>query len=125
MEQMATTFHLPMRRAKIIVEKAVKASAGSECVTHEALMQVVNAEGMAIPITKAQVLAWQDPRMMIASMKSYGGPGNNSMKSSLKKLHKTLAADCTWLLQKQKAKESAGKLLHTVVASIVKGGETT
>jgi len=125
MEQMATTFHLPMRRAKIIVEKAVKVSAGSECVTHEALMQVINAEGLVIPITKAQVLAWQDPKTMIGSMKSYGGPGNNSMKSSLKKLHKMLAADCTWLLQKQKAKESAGKLLHTVMASIVKGGETT
>ena len=86
--------------------------------------QVLNAEGLVIPITKAQVLAWQDPKTMIGSMKSYGGPGKNSMKSSLKKLHKSLAAEVSWLSKKQKAKESAGILLRTSIASIVKGGET-
>ena len=125
MEQMATTFHLPMRRAKMIVEKAVKASVGSECVTYEALLQVLHGDDLEIPITESQVVAWQEPKMMIAHMKSYGGPGKNSMKASLRKLHKTLAADISWLLHKQKANESAVKLLHMVAASIVKGGEAT
>lgn len=93
MEQMIQEQHISMREAKIIVEKLVKA--GSDKVNF-------------------------DPQKAIALTKSYGGPGKNSMKTSLKKLKKKLSAHSAWLLTKQKEKLQAKTQLDTYIASITK-----
>lgn len=91
MEQIIQEQHIPMREAKVIVEKLVKE--GSD---------------------KANC----DPKTVIALTKSYGGPGKNSMKTSLKKLKKLLTAHHTWLFKKQtqitKAKELLCKYIQTI-----------
>jgi argininosuccinate lyase len=111
MEQLINEFHLPMRQAKVIIEKAVKASTGQEKVSFPALQQALADEGEGLPVTEAQVVNWQNPAIIISLTKSFGGPGKQSMKTSLKKLHKKLQKQKSWLLQKQKEKASAEALL--------------
>lgn len=93
MEQIIQESHIPMREAKIIVEKLVKA--GSD---------------------KANL----DPKTILSLTKSYGGPGKNSMKTSLKKLKKKLAHQKSWLLKKQKEKEEAQEALWKHIQTISK-----
>jgi len=123
MEQMAMMFHLPMRTAKVIVENAVKKSVGMQQITHAALAEAIQDEGLSLSITPAQVAAWQDPSIAVGRMKSYGGPGKNSMKSSLKTLHKKLAAHVLWLSTKQQAQHNAHIALEKAINSVMKGGE--
>ncbi|MCX6794282.1 MAG: lyase family protein, partial [Candidatus Gottesmanbacteria bacterium] len=111
MEQLTSEFHLPMRQAKVIIEKAVKGSVGQEKVMFSALQQALADEGVSVPITEAQVFAWQDPATIISLTKSFGGPGKHSMKTSLKKLKKKLTSHNGWLLKKQHEKETAEALL--------------
>jgi hypothetical protein len=94
-----------MREAKMIVEKAVKESVGKDTVD------------LGDP-------SWQDPKIIISLTKSYGGPGKNSMKTSLKKMKQKLHHQKLWLFSKQKQKEKAKLLLKNSINSILKGGET-
>ncbi len=103
MEQLASEFHLPMRQAKVIVEKAVKGSGTAEHVTFSAVQKALADEGVSVPITETQVASWQDPATIIGLTKSFGGPGKHSMKTSLKKLKKKLASHKAWLMNKQEA----------------------
>lgn len=96
MEQIIQESHIPMREAKVMVEKMVKA--GSDQLD-------------------------LDPKVILSLTKSYGGPGKNSMKTSLKKLKKQLSAHKAWLVKKQKEKAAAHALLSTMITSLVKGGE--
>ena len=123
MEQLATQCNLPMRQAKVIVEKAVKASASADTVSAESLAAAFLSEGLEISLTPAQVAAWQDPTVAIALTKSFGSPGKNSMKTSLKQLHKKLATQKVWLGQQQAARAAAKALLVTMTQSLMKGGE--
>lgn len=122
MEQLVITCNLPMRQAKVIVEKSVKLCEGDDVVSFTALNQVLADEGLSLPITKEQVISWQDPKTIIGLTKSYGSPGKNSMKTSLKKLKKKLTGHKAWLLKKQKQKTQALTLLAQIVASLTKGG---
>lgn len=97
MEQIIQEEHVSMREAKVMVEKLVKA--GSDTL------------GL-------------DPKIMISRTKSYGGPGKNSMKTSLKKFKKQLAAHYGWCAKKQKEKIAAQDLLKQMIVSMTKGGET-
>lgn len=123
MEQMAITFQLPMRVAKVAVEKAVKASAGQDNVTHQSLVDALEEMGLSCPVSIAQVALWQDPHYATKSIPSYGGPGKNSMKSSLKKLHKQLGALQQWLAAKEKAGKLSDAVLQKEITSVMKGGE--
>jgi argininosuccinate lyase len=105
MEQLVQTQGIPMREAKMIVEKAVKESVGKDTVD------------LGDP-------SWQDPKIIISLTKSYGGPGKNSMKTSLKKMKQKLHHQKLWLFSKQKQKEKAKLLLKNSINSILKGGET-
>ncbi len=93
MEQIIQESHIPMREAKVMVEKLVKA--GSDQLD-------------------------LDPKTIISLYKSYGGPGKNSMKTSLKKLKKQLTGHKQWVIKKQKEKEKAKELLCKNIQSISK-----
>lgn len=93
MEQIIQEQHIPMREAKIIVEKMVKEESSK---------------------------AVMDPKTILSLTKSYGGPGKNSMKTSLKKLKKMLTGHHTWLFKKQQNKAKAKSLLDKYIVSIQK-----
>lgn len=93
MEQLIQSKHIPMREAKVTVEKMVKAGSADLDI---------------------------DPMAAISVTKSYGGPGKNSMKKSLKALKKQLSVSKKWLYKKQLAKVQAEKKLEGMMQSIMK-----
>ena len=100
MEQLVQTSHIPMREAKIMVEKLVKASSGGDKV-----------EGY---------IPWQEPKTIISLTKSYGSAGKNSMKTMLKLFKKKLHQHKAWLIQKRLEKEKAQALLARLITSLIK-----
>lgn len=91
MEHIIQESQTPLREAKVMVEKRLKASAGQDKIS-----------------------------TTISLSTSYGGPGKGSMETSLKNLNKLLASHKLWLLKKQKEKEAAKALLHYMIASLTK-----
>ena len=120
MEQLICVYKLPMRQTKIIVEKSVKASGGNDVVTFEALQHALADEGLSLPITEDQVVSWQDPKTIIGLTKSYGSPGKNSMKTSLKKLKKKLSGHKSWLVRKKSDRVRAISLLNMYIKNLIK-----
>ncbi len=92
MEQIIQEKHISMREAKVIVEKMVKA--GSDKLD-------------------------LDPKKIIACTKSYGSPGKNSMKTSLKKLKKKLSAHKAWLSRKNTDRVRSITLLNTHIKHLI------
>lgn len=123
MEQLAVAFQLPMRVAKVVVEKAVKASAGQDKVTHQSLIAALGEMGLSCSVTPMQVELWQDPHHTTKLIASYGGPGKNSIKMSLKKLNKQLNVHKMWLDSKKKSGKASEALLQNAMKSVMKGGE--
>ncbi len=99
MEQIVYVFHIPMRQAKMIVEKSVKESGNGSVIPYQSIQKVIKESGLTIPITEGQVTAWQDPRIILSLTKSYGGPGSHSMKETVKQLKKKLASIEAWRMR--------------------------
>lgn len=123
MEQIAKTQHIPMRVAKVIVEKAVRLSHGKQSVTYEALMGAAKEEGVMFSVSEAETVYWQSPQAIIALSKSYGGPGKNSMHTTMKKMKQKIQHIHTWLRTYQTKESYAKSQLSHAIESILKGGE--
>lgn len=124
MEQLIALYAIPMRVAKVIVEKGVKYSVGQDLVVFDALVRALAEEGYKLPITKSEVQRFQDPKVIISLTKSYGSAGKKSMKGSLKMLRKKISSHKSWLITKEKEKDDAKRRLNEMIESIVKGGES-
>ena len=90
---------LPFRRAKELVEDAVRRSEqqGKEEVAFEALREAGAALGIALPITAAEVAAAQDPRSILTKDLSQGGPSLAGMRRSSRIVAANLKSHRTWL----------------------------
>ncbi|MCX6791851.1 MAG: argininosuccinate lyase, partial [Candidatus Gottesmanbacteria bacterium] len=115
MEHIIQAYSIPMRNAKVLVEKAVKYSVGKGVVTMGGLNKALAEEGISLPISETDVISWQEPHTIIAHTISFGGPGKHSMNTSLKKLNKKLSVYKSWLQKKQHEKEAAEALLKEYV----------
>lgn len=89
MEHITSTFNLPMRKAKIIIEKSVKYSIGHELVTHVALIRALKEQDISIVVSEQQLNEWQDPLRILSLTQSFGSPGIASME----KMHKILRSE--------------------------------
>jgi argininosuccinate lyase len=107
MEHMIGSFGMPMRQAKVIIEKAVAGSGGQNTVSFEALQAAIADEGMRLPINEEHVALWQDPVKIIEATDSFGGPGGKSLNTSLTLLTKELHGILLWYKQKQAVVVSA------------------
>lgn len=123
MEHVAKIEHIPMRVAKVIVEKAVRFSNGKQSVTHEALMAAAKEEDIALSVSEADVVYWQTPQAIVALSKSYGGPGKNSMNVSMKKMKQKIQKVQAWLHACEAKESYAKKELSHAIEFFLKGGE--
>lgn len=110
MEHMIGTFDIPMRQAKVIIEKAVAGSNGFEAITFPALQDALADEGVQLPIDETDIVLWQDPVKIIEATGSFGGPGVKSLNVSLELLDQELHRIDTWHGQKQSVLVRAKKL---------------
>lgn len=122
MEQITSVFKLPMRKAKVIIEKGVKYSAGQGIVTFEAVERALKEENVAINITKEDVASWQDPDRIIALTTTFGGPGSLAAKKTYGSITKEIAKLTAWSTKMQHSLDLAqGMVARDIAKCIAKG----
>ncbi|MFZ2024679.1 MAG: argininosuccinate lyase [Microgenomates group bacterium] len=122
MEQLTATYHVPMRQAKIAVEKAVLYSKKNDTIQTIALHKALKELHIAVSVTKEEISAWQDPKTSISLTKSAGGPGKQAMKQAFVDLAREVAVIQSWLAIQKKNKKHAQDLLEKAVQTFVKKG---
>ena len=116
LEQLIANYHLPFRKAKSIVEKAIAYSPNSQQVTCAALKKALVENNINVSITAKKINEFQQPKLMIKLITSFGSPGKEAMKISLKLLKKQLLNYNKWLTDKKNKKDKALQLLHSFIA---------
>lgn len=120
LEMMCTTYDLPFRLGKIIMEKAIKNSKDRDMVDYKALKQALDLENIKIGITETEVKTWQDPDKIITFYKSIGSPGVTSMATSIATVQKKIDLNKKWLDEKIEQKQNGISLLENEIEIITK-----
>ncbi len=123
MEQLACQYGLPMRKAKQIIERAVKMSGNCDYVPYPAMKQALAEMGVEVPINAGDVVAMQTPQFALAAMKSYGSPGKQSMKAAGSHIRTQYKEHARWVVRKLQDKNHAKQLVVKAVDGLLKGGE--
>ena len=121
MEQITGVYKLPMRKAKVIVEKGVKYSKGNQTVTFEALQQALQEEKIDIALTASDVATWQDPEKIIGLTKVFGGPGIEAAKKTASILSKEIGEITQWSTKKHHELTLAHEATIQAVSKLISG----
>jgi len=118
LEQLVSDYQIPFRKAKIIVEKAIKYSQNDNIVTYQALLKALEKEEKLIKVKEDELNKWQDPNWIIQQLKSAGGPGLESMETMAKEISQALKSQHNFLNSKVKQIENAYLLLNKEIIKL-------
>ncbi len=104
---------LPMRKAKMVVERAVKYSEkeGREKVSHESLKKALAELKINIPVKEKDVERIQRPERVLTQALSFGAPSEKRIKEGIASLRKKVQANRNWLIGKRRRIERAKALI--------------
>jgi argininosuccinate lyase len=113
MEGMIRLGPLPMRKAKMAVERAVKYSEkeGKGKISYESLKKALAEMKINIPIKEENVEEMQRPERILAQAQSVGTPSDKRVKENIVSLQKKVQGHKGWLLRKRKGIEKAKALI--------------
>ena len=113
MEWMVRSCGVPLRRAKRIMERAVRYSEeeGAAEVTYRSLQKVLREEKVEIPVTPTAVKQVQQPREILAHARSVGMASEKRVKEHLASLRIRMKKARHWLDQERKGMEKAKELV--------------
>ena len=89
LEQLVTRTGIEFRRLKRVTEHAVALSlqqGEANCITHMALCQALQDEGLAVAVDAETVRRLQEPRTILAAKQVAGGPGRQMLEAELASL---------------------------------------
>jgi argininosuccinate lyase len=114
MEWMVRQGSLPLRKAKMVVEKAVKYSEreGKEEVSYSCLKKALAEMRIDLLITEKDVEEAQRPQRILTQNQSVGMPSEKGMRESIASLRTTLKANRDWLAQKKRKIEKTKVLVE-------------
>ncbi len=118
LEQIASNYGLAFRRAKVVIEKAVKYSKDRDKLTYDSVKQALDEEKINIKLSKKQVEDWQNPKVILELTKSFGSPGIKSSQESAAILRKESQQLLSWLKDKELNRQKAENLLNEEIAKI-------
>jgi argininosuccinate lyase len=118
LEQLASKHNLSFRKTKIVIEKAIKYSSDRDKLTYESVKKALDEENVKIDITEKQIADWQDPKVIIKLIRSFGSPGLTSIHESILILKKDSKKLYKWLEEKDEDRKKAEKLLTEKIAEI-------
>ena len=92
MEWLVTAHGLPLRRAKHVLETAVRLSeqAGADAVTAAALHDALAEHGVTLAVDQAQVAAVQRPQAIVRAARAIGGPAPEAVDIAIAALRQRL-----------------------------------
>jgi argininosuccinate lyase len=113
MEGLVRHGSLPMRKAKMVMERAVKYSEkeGKGKVSYQSLKKALTEMKVDISMTEKDVERMQHPEKILAQAQSVGAPSERRIKENIASLQKRVEADKNWLLRKRKGIEKARALI--------------
>jgi argininosuccinate lyase len=113
MEWLVRRWSLPLRRAKLAVEKAVKYSEreGKEKVSYKSLKKALNEMEIHVPLAERDVEKIQRPERILTEIPSTGTPSKKRVREQVGSLHKRVEVDRGWLIHERKGIEKAKTLL--------------
>src|SRR4030066_1042321 len=113
MEWMVRHGSLPLRKAKMVVERAVKYSEqeGRGKVSYQSLKRALGAMKIHIRITERNVEATQRPGRILTQTSCIGTPSEKKVKENIASLRKKVQANRDWLTHKRKGIEKAKALI--------------
>jgi argininosuccinate lyase len=113
MEGLVRHGSLPMRKAKMVMEKAVKYSEkeGSGKVSYQSLEKALAEMKVNVLIKEKDVEKIQRPEEILAQAVSTGTPSEKRVKENVASLQKRVEARRKWLLLKRKGIEKAKALI--------------
>jgi argininosuccinate lyase len=113
MEWMVRQGSLPLRKAKTVVEKAVKYSERKkeQSVSYESLRQALYEMNIHLPITQQKVEKVQQPEGILTQALSVGTPTEKGMRENITGLRSKVKIHRNWLVQKKRRIEQARGLV--------------
>ena len=113
MEWLVGHGNLPMRKAKMVVEKAVKYSEkeGKEKVSYQSLKKVLSEMKINIRVKEKDVNEIQRPERALTQALSFGAPSEKGIKEGVASLRKKVQANRNWLMGKRRGIERAKALI--------------
>ena len=113
MEWMVRSWGLPLRRAKTLVEKAVKYSEKEMKgeVSYQSLKKALDEMKVRMPITEEFVRKIQRPERVLGELHSIGIPSEKRIRENIASLRGKVKSNRDWLMFKRKGIEKAKVLV--------------
>lgn len=113
LEWMVRSFHLPLRKTKMLMEKAVKYSEeeGKEKVSYQSLKKALGEMKIDLPITKRDVGEIQRPEKILSQNLPIGAPSEKRIMENISSLQEKVKLSRDWLMKKRGEIEKAKKLV--------------
>ncbi len=113
MEWMVRHHSLPMRKAKMAMERAVKYSEkeGKGKVSFQSLKKALVEMKIDIRIKEKEMEEIQKPERILSQTQSIGAPSEKRVKEHIVSLQKKVRTNRDWLIQKRKGIEKAKSLI--------------
>jgi argininosuccinate lyase len=113
MEWMASRFKLPLRKAKMAMERAVRYSEeeGKENVTYGSLKKALREMKIDLPIREEDVKNLQSPDRLLSQVRGFGMPSERSVKANILSLRKRIKTQRSWLTLRRREIERARALI--------------
>ncbi len=111
MEWLVTSFQLPLRKAKLAMEKAVKYSEreGKEEVSFQGLKKALSEMKIHLPVTEQDIRMIQKPDKIFSQYLATGTPSAQGAKENLLSLRKKVKNSRIWLsLRKREIDKAMG-----------------
>jgi argininosuccinate lyase len=113
MEWMVRQGSLPLRKAKMVVERAVKYSEkeGKGKVSYQSLKKALTEMKVPLSITEENVEEMQRPEKILAQTSSMGTPSEKRIKESIGSLQKKVRTNRDWLIHQRGGIEKSKALM--------------
>ena len=113
MEWLVSRRSLPLRKAKLVLEKAVKYSEreGKGEVSYSSLKRALQEMKIDPRVTENEVERIQRPDRILTHLQSVGTPSEKRIREDASSLQERMKRDRTWLIQARRRIERSKKLL--------------
>jgi argininosuccinate lyase len=113
MEWLVRSHGLPLRKAKMVIERAVKYSevAGGKEVSFRSLKKALQEMKISIPITPASAVRLQQPDRILTRTRSIGTPSEKRVREHLASLGGRIKRDKAWCVHQRKGITKAKALV--------------
>jgi len=121
MEWMVRSFDLPLRKAKMVLERAVKYSEKErgKKVSYQSLKKALLGMKINVPIRKQDVERVQRPERILTQTSSIGTPSEKRMKGQIISLRERVKAHRNWLAYQRRRMDKTRRVVEKMEKEIV------